>query len=527
MKKVFYLLLLFLSISIVKAAELQNLDLIWENTSVGEVSLVREAEDGYFVYGSTGIFRFYNNISGDYKKYLIENSYDYKIEDDIIKLYRYNGYTYSFETINKELELQNSIDLNLADINYYKELEDGYFFIGYSDHKLYYYKLNKNLKIIDSKSIDVSNETHLGKVDYNTNTYYFYTSFTSSYYKFDGEFSEISKAVYDNSPGSKENFSLFFATTNTNYDYNYGISEELYNRIKNREQPQHQYTEMNAQVIQDKDNYVVLYQEQQYYWGKNENITNFGFKLVYLDNNLNELWHVEFPDIPTTYKNCSGNDYVVNTVISLSGDNIVLLSNYKDTQIFNLYNTKGEFYNSFEQKINSYILYEPMYSNLTGEHLFMVYDIPEIICGMKNTSSSKITPTFLANTPNNLIDYPNSHVYFFAATYKVNTRVLEGKGTIKINKNSLPSGGEVEFIIEPDPGYVLGVVRVIDAEGNIIEFTSNRFTMPSADVTIEAIFVLASTNPNTGDIALIAISAILMISTIILMLNYKKIKFLD
>ena len=48
--------------------------------------------------------------------------------------------------------------------------------------------------------------------------------------------------------------------------------------------------------------------------------------------------------------------------------------------------------------------------------------------------------------------------------------------------------------------------KVIDNEGNVIEFTDYKFTMPSTNVTIEAEFIKTQTeetNPETSDTAII------------------------
>ena len=100
-------------------------------------------------------------------------------------------------------------------------------------------------------------------------------------------------------------------------------------------------------------------------------------------------------------------------------------------------------------------------------------------------------------------------------------KVTTGKGKIEVVDKQKP-GKPVEFVITPDEGYVLGKVKVTDAAGNVVVFTSNRFTMPSADVTIEVEFLVA--NANTADIAIIGISIITVLAAIIGVTQYKKFK---
>lgn len=71
----------------------------------------------------------------------------------------------------------------------------------------------------------------------------------------------------------------------------------------------------------------------------------------------------------------------------------------------------------------------------------------------------------------------------------------DGNGSIRTTSKA-KYGEAVTFEVIPEEGYVLGVVKVTDVDGNVVTFTSNTFTMPSSDVTIEAVFV--PENPDTG-----------------------------
>ena len=100
---------------------------------------------------------------------------------------------------------------------------------------------------------------------------------------------------------------------------------------------------------------------------------------------------------------------------------------------------------------------------------------------------------------------------------------INGNGTISVVDSSL-SGDKVSFIAIPKDGYVLSSVKVIDAERNVLTFTDNTFTMPSADVTIEAVFVK---NPNTSDTLILVASLVIIISFIYLLSTNKKMKFMN
>lgn len=101
---------------------------------------------------------------------------------------------------------------------------------------------------------------------------------------------------------------------------------------------------------------------------------------------------------------------------------------------------------------------------------------------------------------------------------------VDGNGKVEVI-NTARDGESISFKVTPEDGYVLGVIKVFDAEGNVLKFTSNTFTMPSADVTIEATFI--PENPNTSDLKVIALSLVLIVGSIIGFINFKRIKWLD
>lgn len=93
--------------------------------------------------------------------------------------------------------------------------------------------------------------------------------------------------------------------------------------------------------------------------------------------------------------------------------------------------------------------------------------------------------------------------------YKIDT-VTDGHGTIKADYIEAKEGTVVKFTVEPMEGYVLGEVKVTDANGNVVIFKDYTFTMPNANVTIEATFIKID-NPNT----MTYISVIVVIGLII------------
>ena len=108
--------------------------------------------------------------------------------------------------------------------------------------------------------------------------------------------------------------------------------------------------------------------------------------------------------------------------------------------------------------------------------------------------------------------------------YDINTNV-SGKGSIEVVANELP-GSDVIFKVTPQEGYELKEVKITDANGNIIIFTENTFTMPSSDVTIEVTFVESKKNPETADVAVIACLAIIILGGIGTIYSIKKLSWL-
>lgn len=97
--------------------------------------------------------------------------------------------------------------------------------------------------------------------------------------------------------------------------------------------------------------------------------------------------------------------------------------------------------------------------------------------------------------------------------YKVKTKT-DGNGTVEADHIEAENGTEVKFTVMPKDGFELKEVKVTDSNGNVITFTENTFTMPNANVTIEATFVKIEKNPNTLTFVGYLIIGILFVSAI-------------
>ena len=222
--------------------------------------------------------------------------------------------------------------------------------------------------------------------------------------------------------------------------------------------------------------------------------------IIRLDENDKTLWEKEYPDYLIVY-----NPQVVTKYIVAVGVKKVEDDTQKEIIILDM-----------NGNIVQTIVNDDPFIITGGNYNFMVNNVDESseYCPIAPHSSTRTAPAIKC--------YKHwQKVYYIPLN--ISTKV-EGKGKIEV-VNSARNGEEVTFKITPEEGYVLGVVKVTDANGNVLTFTSNTFTMPSSDVTIEATFI--PENPETSDIKIIVLSVILIIGSIIGFINFKKVKWLD
>lgn len=222
--------------------------------------------------------------------------------------------------------------------------------------------------------------------------------------------------------------------------------------------------------------------------------------IIRIDEDNKTLWEKEYPDYLFVY-----NPQVVNKYIVAVGVKKVEDDTQKEIIILDM-----------NGNIVQTIVNNDPFIITGGNYNFMVNNVDE------SSEYCPIAPHF--STEGEVIMKCYKHwqkVYYIPLN--ISTKV-EGKGKIEV-VNSARNGEEVTFKITPEEGYVLGVVKVTDANGNVLTFTSNTFTMPSLDVTIEATFI--PENPETSDIKIIVLSVILIIGSIIGFINFKRVKWLD
>lgn len=148
----------------------------------------------------------------------------------------------------------------------------------------------------------------------------------------------------------------------------------------------------------------------------------------------------------------------------------------------------------------------------------------------KKTSDDKKTDNYKASSATKKIESKviancySDKVLYFLYNFKIETKT-DGHGTVEANKRRAMGGEVIDFTIIPDDGYVLAEVKVTDAGGNIIIFTDNKFSMPAADVLIEATFVKTSINPETSaGIGIVVLAIIGLISGFYVIKQIKTLK---
>jgi hypothetical protein len=142
---------------------------------------------------------------------------------------------------------------------------------------------------------------------------------------------------------------------------------------------------------------------------------------------------------------------------------------------------------------------------------------------LRSTNNGFMVLSYQDKDQNDLTKY-NIEVYTYA--YEIITKT-DGNGTVVSSFVETSEGKEVQFTINPKKGYVLGEVKVTDANGNNVVFNDYTFTMPSSDVTIEVTFVKDVLNPNTVDITIIGVVILFILGIVSFVLSKKKMNWLN
>lgn len=239
-------------------------------------------------------------------------------------------------------------------------------------------------------------------------------------------------------------------------------------------------------------------------------ITDNSGKVIFEEINNNYMKFIEARII---------GDYVV--AIGLTESSV--MGNSSATELGNdivIYNMDGDNVQTIETE-GSYLFLNEINSGFVATHVES--------CAYKETDLGSISIEGMTGIEANMGDSAGTRIctYNTEAYYlplEIETKV-EGKGTVEAIHNSR-KGEVVTFKVTPEEGYVLSVVKVTDANGNIVTFTDYTFTMPSANVLIEAVFVEDVKNSETADIAIITVVGLLIVAEIVFLITNKQKKWL-
>ncbi len=257
--------------------------------------------------------------------------------------------------------------------------------------------------------------------------------------------------------------------------------------------------------------------QQQHGMGRMGNNMNFYFhpecyesKLILYDNEHNKVFEKTVKDHFTEVRLI--NNHIVTIASTKKGYNI-LIYDLKGNLIQTISN--GKLFGDIEPTPKGFIVSQSTdtcVGSSTNNPIFSPSD--------QNTNNSQSDA--LALDPCKL----NHQVYYLYN--EIIPKVVSGKGKINVVSKQVP-GEPVEFEIIPEDGYVLGEVKVTDALGNVIIIKDYKFTMPSADVTIEVTFVKADAvipNAETTDIAITVFTLLAIITGGFTISFMRRLKFL-
>jgi hypothetical protein len=119
--------------------------------------------------------------------------------------------------------------------------------------------------------------------------------------------------------------------------------------------------------------------------------------------------------------------------------------------------------------------------------------------------------------------YSRHYIYLFNNVIETTS---EGKGNVTVPENAIV-GEKVTINIEPEEGYVLGELKVIDEEGKEIPIENNTFIMGLTKVTIIATFVPVNpANPITGNHSIFLFSILAIACGFLFVAHKRRLKYL-
>ncbi len=494
-----------------------------------------------------GVYKFYDSYKNNF--YITE---DFKIvstevnEDGSFILFKEN-YIYKYDKDKKLIKTLNFNESGTTQSAFeYQKHKNKYYVTSISirqkesSPKYYYYKMHIYLVDEDLNILKENSISNPNLASSNTDTYY-YSSYiylnNDNIYVYDGPY--ITKSYYK----VDENLKLTISskeeavpakTTSTTQDSTPDVTkdQEIQARLDDlfsKEITNNRMYYYYSYQIDDDENILV---SVKYYDNSNSNRKSKA-EVLYLDKNYNEI----FRNIIFNWESLNMDNYQeYDEYYPCFDKGIEILSDYFENYIVVTANSPSSSYIYIldkEGNIKVDLSKDLASSELrpfrlkTNKHSLAIYldscfswGCPE--SGYKENpdeywKDSRYDADYIYS------EYPYSQFLYYELPYIVKTKT-DGNGTVEADHVDAEDGIEVKFTVKPKEGYVLGEVKVTDQNGNIITFTDYTFTMPSADVTIEASFIPIpkEDNPETSDYLSIYITAAILIVEIVMIVYFSK-----
>lgn len=340
----------------------------------------------------------------------------------------------------------------------------------------YIYIKNENIYLL-KKGIDYENET----------TEYSIVKFDTQNYTFNyNEKFELSNKYNV----SVLNENLLLIGIYSSYEYNQ-FSELYFYNFKNQK---------ISLIFEDNISIKGHYYDGEYYYvsGYDDN----GALLYKFDENLDLKWEYRLNEEDTSFKS-----------MTIIDNNIYILK--QSTKYDNGFDRHN---NGFSHRNEIFVIdsdsaliqkYEISNDELTNSefHIIMETNNGFLIAGEK------------------LIDRDIAHgvIAEYTIIHDIETKT-DGNGTVEADHIEAEGGAAIKFTVTPKEGYVLSVVKVTDSNGNVVTFTDYTFTMPNANVLIEATFVpiKEESNPETTDKIIFTLIATITLGFLLLHNNRRR-----
>ena len=482
MKKVILIIMLILMIPVVKAKDLLEYDLDWESKIYDSpVANTYEYKDGYLFgdYGHDLSFNLsYYDKQGNFKK-------EIKIDDLVMLVYpeeyiyvlsgRYTNTTISFvlQAYNENLELVNEVVV-------FTEDNDGVSIYDHPDYILY--------DLVNNRFVDMYKElitkdyilipSIKENVDPNSNPDN--PNSIIEVRKYTKDLSSYEVLEFEQAKQMLEDIDEIVNPSSSDFRQEYGILDR---------------EEVKEYIIKDNLTALIVY---DYGNDVGNSLKVYENKKLLYSKPLGE-----------------GLQLVNSKEVNIVDNHVMVIyyhspDEYEWLSVLEIYNIKtGELEKRIESTSSLFSIVDTkrgfLYHETNCEYYLPV---------LTSNNPSHVLPTFIKQKA------CGTKRYVYSNYNAVIPKITTGKGTIIVD-DKYAANDQVTVTIKPDKGYTLGTVKVIDAEGNVLTFTNNTFTMPASDVTIEVEFLVD--NAKTSDIAITTVILLCILSIIVFFTQRKNI----